>query len=57
MALAIVCGLSFSTIMVLLLVPALYMINDDMRRGMRALAGGRKKLEAAPAVPLEAQSG
>ena len=52
MALAIVCGLSFSTIMVLLLVPALYMINDDMQRGMRALFGSRKKVDAAPAVPV-----
>ena len=43
MALAIVCGLSFSTIMILLLVPALYMINDDMRRGLRRLAGGSKR--------------
>ena len=61
MALAIVCGLSFSTIMVLLLVPALYMINDDLRRGARALFGGRKKPDsasapfdsAAPALPPE----
>ena len=52
MALAIVCGLSFSTIMVLLLVPALYMINDDMRRGMRALFDTRKKRDAAAAVPI-----
>jgi len=60
MAMAIVCGLSFSTIMVLVLVPALYMINDDMRRGVRALFRGRKTPDEASAAfetPTPARGG
>ncbi|MCH7824708.1 MAG: efflux RND transporter permease subunit [Acidobacteria bacterium] len=43
MATAIVWGLSCSTVLVLLLVPALYLINEDIHRGFRRLLGGRRK--------------
>ena len=43
MATAIVWGLSFSTVLVLLLVPALYLINEDIHRGFKRLFGGSGK--------------
>ena len=43
MATAVVWGLSFSTILVLLLVPALYMINDDIQRAMKRLLRREKQ--------------
>jgi len=48
MAMAIVFGLSFSTILVLLLVPALYLINDDIQRGIGRLLGGSRKKSPEP---------
>ena len=43
MAYAIVWGLSCSTFLILLLVPALYLINDDIQRGFKRLLGGKQK--------------
>jgi len=43
MATAIVWGLSFSTVLVLLLVPALYLIDDDIHRRLKRLFGGSPK--------------
>ena len=63
MALAIVWGLSFSTILVLLLVPALYLINDDIQRGIGRLLGrDRRKSEeptgeVATAAALRTETG
>jgi len=45
MAMAIVWGLAFSTGLTLLLVPALYMINLDIQRGLRRLIGGASTAE------------
>ena len=61
MATAIVWGLSFSTILILLLIPALYLINDDIQRGLGNLLGRKKAAEeveagevaAAPALRTE----
>jgi hypothetical protein len=43
MAMAIVWGLGFSTILTLLLVPALYMINLDIQNGLDRLFSGRRR--------------
>ncbi|MFQ5743220.1 MAG: efflux RND transporter permease subunit [Acidobacteriota bacterium] len=40
MATAIVWGLAFSTFLTLLLVPSLYLINEDILKGLRRLFGG-----------------
>ena len=58
MAYAIVWGLSCSTFLILLLVPALYLINDDIQRGLKSLLGGKQqhgeedKLETSTAPAL-----
>jgi multidrug efflux pump subunit AcrB len=57
MATAIVWGLSFSTILVLLLVPALYLINEDIHRGLkRLLRSSPKKAENQTGDVAEAQT-
>jgi len=43
MAMAIVWGLGFSTILTLLFVPALYMINLDIQAGLKRLFSGRRQ--------------
>ncbi len=53
MATAIVWGLTFSTALVLLLVPALYLINDDIQRGLKRLLGRARAIEIDPAPAAE----
>ena len=63
MAYAIVWGLSCSTFLILLLVPALYLINDDIQRGLKSLLGGKQqhgeedKLETSTAPALFTEAG
>ena len=48
MAMAIVWGLGFSTILTLLFVPALYMINLDIQAGLKRLFSGRRRKVEVP---------
>jgi multidrug efflux pump subunit AcrB len=51
MAMAIVWGLGFSTILILLLIPALYMINLDIQKGIKRLFAARRgRTEAMESV-------
>ena len=57
MALSLAYGVAFTTFIALLLVPPLYMIQEDLQALIRWVKGGKGAAEANPAVESPATAG